>query len=102
MEISIMLLEQQADLLENTIKELKHPAHNETIQDILNRTKQYRKAANILRMYSNFTNSENADFAVFEVRKALIAFFKWRKGQQLTADTILEIETFAKEYENNL
>lgn len=36
------------------------------------------------------------------VSKALIAFFKWREGQQLTADTVNEIETFAKEYQSNL
>ena len=47
-------------------------------------------------------NSENVNCAIFDVSKALIAFFKWREGQQLTANTVNEIETFAKEYESNL
>lgn len=50
----------------------------------------------------NQVNSENANCAIFDVSKALIAFFKWREGQQLTADTVNEIETFAKEYQSNL
>lgn len=51
---------------------------------------------------SNDAESNDGKLPIFDVIKALIAFFKWREGQQLTADTILEIETFAKEYESNL
>ena len=47
-------------------------------------------------------NSKNANYIVSDAIKALTTFFKWREGKQLTADTVNEIETFAKEYESNL
>jgi len=36
------------------------------------------------------------------VSKSIIAFLKWRNGMQLTADNVLEIETFADEYISGL
>lgn len=71
----------------------------EWLMEMINANKDY-----LLQELSegNQANSEPANCAIFDVSKALIAFFKWREGQQLTADTVNEIETFAKEYQSNL
>lgn len=57
--------------------------------------------------FDKWYNSEDIQkivklLAIPDVSNIVIAFFKWRKGEQLTHETILEVETFAKEYKSNL
>lgn len=53
--------------------------------------------------YKEFLNKLNKpNLNTGDVSKILIEFFKGQEGKQLITDTILEIETFAKEYNSNL
>ena len=55
-----------------------------------------------LNKYIDYLGGESKQLNLADVRNLLIDFFKWRKGMQLTADNIIEIETFAQEYKNDL
>jgi len=60
----------------------------------------------LLEEYAKLVNDANTNeekaLPIPHVSNLIIAFLKWRKGEQLTHETILEVETFAKEYKSNL
>jgi len=49
----------------------------------------------MLNEYANFKLKE------IDVSDIVTAFLKWREGMQLSDNTILEVETFVKEYIND-
>ena len=80
------------------LKKMERPSANMKMTDGITGHDYERE----LNKYIDYLEAEGNQLNLDVVSNLVIDFFKWRKGMQLTADNVLEIETFAQEYKSDL